>query len=81
MCRSGQSIFSRPKPIDISAVRRGGYRNLDLDIEDEDEDVEAGRALFEDTRLSEEEEQEEGGRRRGEAGGERDTEHVWAAIG
>ncbi|EIW87056.1 hypothetical protein CONPUDRAFT_116090 [Coniophora puteana RWD-64-598 SS2] len=46
MRQSGQSIFSRPKPIDISAVRRAGYSSLDLDLEDEEEeDVESGRPL------------------------------------
>jgi hypothetical protein len=47
---SGQSIFARPKPIDLSAAAsRTGY-GLDLDLDDEDEDdddddddVEAGR--------------------------------------
>lgn len=36
--RSGQSIFSRPRPIDINAARRAGYTNLDIDIESDDED-------------------------------------------
>lgn len=35
--RSGQSIFSRPKPIDLSAARQAGYTSLDFDIEDEAE--------------------------------------------
>ncbi|KAJ4485886.1 hypothetical protein J3R30DRAFT_3326505 [Lentinula aciculospora] len=38
MRQSGQSIFSRPKPIDINAARRAGYTNLDIDIESDDED-------------------------------------------
>jgi hypothetical protein len=33
--QSGQSIFSRPKPIDLSAASRS--RRLDIDIEDDDE--------------------------------------------
>lgn len=33
--QSGQSIFSRPKPIDLSASSRS--RRLDIDIEDDDE--------------------------------------------
>ncbi|KAG7098952.1 hypothetical protein E1B28_000842 [Marasmius oreades] len=45
MRQSGQSIFSRPKPIDINTARRAGY-SLDIDIESEDEeDPELGRPL------------------------------------
>jgi len=36
MRQSGQSIFSRPRPIDISAARRAGY-SLDLDLPDDEE--------------------------------------------
>ncbi|KAJ7704224.1 hypothetical protein B0H14DRAFT_2676807 [Mycena olivaceomarginata] len=46
MRQSGQSIFSRPKPIDINAARRAGY--LDLEIESEEEDEELGRPLIRD---------------------------------
>jgi len=42
MRQSGQSIFSRPKPIDLS-----GRTNLDIDIED-DEENELGRPLIRD---------------------------------
>jgi hypothetical protein len=46
--RSGRSIFSRPRPIDLAA-RRAGYNSLDLDLEaeyDEDEeDPELARRL------------------------------------
>jgi len=46
MRQSGQSIFSRPKPININAARQAGYTNLDIDIEsDEEEDPELGRPL------------------------------------
>jgi len=38
MRQSGQSIFTRPRPIDLSAARRAGYSSLDLDLEAEDED-------------------------------------------
>lgn len=44
ICRSGQSIFSRPKPIDLSAARRAGI-DLDLDLDSEDDDSELGRPL------------------------------------
>jgi hypothetical protein len=47
--RSGQSIFSRPKPIDLSAARQAGYTNLDFDIEDEAEShPELSRPLIQD---------------------------------
>ncbi|KAH9944254.1 uncharacterized protein BXZ73DRAFT_39449, partial [Epithele typhae] len=46
MRQSGQSIFTRPKPIDLSAARRRGY-TLDIDMEDEDETGgELGRPLI-----------------------------------
>jgi len=38
MRQSGQSIFSRPRPIDITAARRAGY-SLDLDLPDEEGDA------------------------------------------
>ncbi|KAH0590991.1 hypothetical protein H2248_001103 [Termitomyces sp. 'cryptogamus'] len=39
MRQSGQSIFSQPKPIDISSARRAGF--MDLDVEsDEENDLE-----------------------------------------
>ncbi|KAF7436560.1 hypothetical protein PC9H_003393 [Pleurotus ostreatus] len=45
MRQSGQSIFSRPKPIDINAARRAGY-SLDLDIDsDHEEEDELARPL------------------------------------
>jgi hypothetical protein len=44
MRRSGQSIFSRPRPIDISAARRAGI-GIDLDMDDEEEEEELGRPL------------------------------------
>ena len=44
--RSGQSIFTRPKPIDLSAARRRGY-TLDIDMEDEEDAAgELGRPLI-----------------------------------
>ncbi|KAF9040478.1 hypothetical protein BDZ89DRAFT_1156690 [Hymenopellis radicata] len=46
MRQSGQSIFSRPKPIDINAARRAGY-SLDIGMEsDDDDDPELGRPLI-----------------------------------
>jgi len=52
MRQSGQSIFSRPKPIDLSAARRAGYTSLDLDIEDEAESHdELSRPLIQDDHI------------------------------
>ncbi|KAJ2929393.1 hypothetical protein H1R20_g7696, partial [Candolleomyces eurysporus] len=45
MRQSGQSIFSRPKPIDINAARRAGF-GMELDVEsDEEEESELRRPL------------------------------------
>lgn len=39
MYRSGQSIFARPKPIDLSATRRAGVGlDMDLDLSDGESD-------------------------------------------
>lgn len=40
--RSGQSIFTRPRPIDLSAARRAGYSSLDLDFDGDDDDDDSG---------------------------------------
>ncbi|KIJ66320.1 hypothetical protein HYDPIDRAFT_109320 [Hydnomerulius pinastri MD-312] len=86
MRQSGQSIFSRPKPIDISAVRRAGYTSLDLDLEDEDEDAELGRPLVQDPVLFDAPDDERPGMmtdmsRAAQAVRERDMEDVWAELG
>ncbi|TFY72775.1 hypothetical protein EVG20_g212 [Dentipellis fragilis] len=37
--QSGQSIFTRPKPIDLTAARRAGYSlDMDLDLPDDESD-------------------------------------------
>jgi len=47
MFRSGQSIFSRPRPIDINAARRAGFGlDMDMDSDEEGGDAELGRPLF-----------------------------------
>ncbi|KAF8445563.1 hypothetical protein L210DRAFT_3722995 [Boletus edulis BED1] len=84
--QSGQSIFSRPKPIDISAIRRSGYRNLDLDLEDDDEDPELGRPLVGDPVLFDAQEDTQPRTmsdmpRAVQATHERDQEDVWAELG
>jgi hypothetical protein len=39
MYRSGQSIFARPKPIDLSATRRAGVGlDVELDLSDDESD-------------------------------------------
>ncbi|ESK98142.1 wsc domain-containing protein [Moniliophthora roreri MCA 2997] len=60
MRQSGQSIFSRPKPIDINAARRAGY-SLDIDIEsDEEDDAELGRPLIRHSTVFDVEDDDEG---------------------
>ncbi|KIK39739.1 hypothetical protein CY34DRAFT_807916 [Suillus luteus UH-Slu-Lm8-n1] len=88
MRQSGQSIFSRPKPIDISAIRRAGYTSLDYDLEDEnqDDDPELGRPLVQDAVLFDAQDDEQPARmsdmpRAAQAVHDRDEEDVWAELG
>ncbi|KAH0837998.1 hypothetical protein J3R83DRAFT_6236 [Lanmaoa asiatica] len=88
MRQSGQSIFSRPKPIDISTIRRAGYRSLDLDLDDEDEDADAelGQPLVGEPVLFDEQEDAQPRKmsdmpRAAQAIRERDEEDVWAELG
>ncbi|KAJ6504415.1 hypothetical protein DFH09DRAFT_943962 [Mycena vulgaris] len=84
MRQSGQSIFSRPKPIDINAARRAGF--LDLEIEsEEDEEAELVRPLIRDPVVF-----DAGGDERGRMSAmpraeqgihDRDAEDVWAELG
>jgi len=87
--RSGQSIFSRPKPIDINAARRAGF-GMEFDIDgDEDElsrplvrnpvvfDLEAvGRSVEEQNTRD-----HRNMPRAIQAARNRDTEDIWAEIG
>ncbi|KAJ7293132.1 hypothetical protein C8J57DRAFT_1444446 [Mycena rebaudengoi] len=77
MRQSGQSIFSRPKPIDINAARRAGF--LDLEIEsEEDEESELVRPLI----RTPPQEQRLSSMPRAEAAiHDRDAEDVWAELG
>ena len=82
--RSGQSIFSRPKPIDLS--RRSAHA-LDIDMED-DEGGELGQPLIHDDLVFDagEEQTAPAGAlsdmpRAVQAVQERDAEDVWAEIG
>jgi hypothetical protein len=85
--RSGHSIFSAPRPIDLSAARRAGFSlDLDLDLEEEEErnDALASRPLVEpqreisfDPRRRSQTEMP----RAQQALRERDEEDMWAELG
>jgi hypothetical protein len=84
--RSGQSIFSRPKHIDLTAARRAGYTSLDLDIEDEAEadSEELDRPLLQrDPVLFDagSEQRPAVSPQRKEAVHDRDLDDVWAELG
>jgi hypothetical protein len=84
MRQSGQSIFSRPKPIDISTARRARF--IDLEIEQEDDsDDEASRPLVRNPILFDAgpggEEVRKPLTEMPRAGGPRDADDVWAEIG
>ncbi|KAF8665295.1 hypothetical protein AX16_000316 [Volvariella volvacea WC 439] len=82
MRQSGQSIFSRPKPIDINAARRAGI-SLDMDSDEEDSDV--ARPLVQNPVLFDAESQRPGGFSgmpyAAQAIRDRDAEDVWAELG
>ncbi|KAH9486533.1 hypothetical protein JR316_0000598 [Psilocybe cubensis] len=86
MRQSGQSIFSRPKPIDINAARRAGF--LDLEYESEDEvDGELSRPLVRNSVLFDAQRPDNTPKtttpmpRAAQALRDRDTEDVWAELG
>ncbi|KAJ7631164.1 hypothetical protein FB45DRAFT_1059033 [Roridomyces roridus] len=85
MRQSGQSIFSRPKPIDIrNAARRAGYQ--DLELESDTEEDELGRPLIRSDPVIFDASGEGRPRlsampRAEEAAREQDEEDVWAALG
>ncbi|KAH7909785.1 hypothetical protein BJ138DRAFT_1136404 [Hygrophoropsis aurantiaca] len=86
MRQSGQSIFSRPKPIDISAVRRAGYTSLDIDLEDDEEDPELGRPLVQNPVLFDAQGDDRPSRMSDmphavQATYQRDDEDIWAELG
>jgi len=89
MRQSGQSIFSRPKPIDLSNARRRGY-TLDIDMEYEDEGDELGRPLIRNPVVFDAAAEEQRPQQRApmsdmpraaQAARERDAEDVWAELG
>jgi hypothetical protein len=81
--RSGHSIFSRPKPIDL----RSGRANLDIDIEDGDDENELGRPLISDGVLFDATDRNPTSNaaspmpRAVQAQEVRDAEDVWAELG
>ncbi|RPD82402.1 hypothetical protein L226DRAFT_25057 [Lentinus tigrinus ALCF2SS1-7] len=88
MRQSGQSIFTRPKPIDLSTAHRRGLA-LDLDLEDEEDAGELGRPLMRsDVVFDAGDEPSRTQRapmtdmpRAVQAAQERDEEDVWASLG
>lgn len=91
-CRSGQSIFSRPKPIDINAARRAGF-GMELDVEsDDDDDAELNRPLVRNPILFDAQEDTPTAAaparrpmtdmpRAAQAVRDRDAEDMWAELG
>lgn len=82
--RSGQSIFSQPKPIDINTARRGGF-GLDVGLDSEEDDLEQQplvreSLVFDAETLAGDEEQGEMPRA-AQALLERDQTDIWAEIG
>jgi hypothetical protein len=88
--QSGQSIFARPKPIDLSAARRAGVSlDMDLDLSDDESDglhpapVPRGSVLF-DAR-GEQRPPPRGPMsdmpRAAQSARERDEEDMWAELG
>ncbi|KAI0719944.1 hypothetical protein C8T65DRAFT_634405 [Cerioporus squamosus] len=88
MRQSGQSIFTRPKPIDLSAAHRRGLA-LDLDLDDEEDAGELGQPLMRsDVVFDAGDEPPRTQRapmtdmpRAVQAAQERDEEDVWASLG
>ncbi|KAJ7040407.1 hypothetical protein C8F04DRAFT_1083480 [Mycena alexandri] len=80
MRQSGQSIFSRPKPIVLQdAARRAGY--LDLEVESEEEEEELSRPLIRDPVLFDARTATTAMPRAEQAIQDRDAEDVWAELG
>jgi hypothetical protein len=88
--RSGQSIFSRPKPIDINAARRAGF-GMELDIESDEEDELnrplVGNPIVFDVEANGRSEGDQASRnyqdmpRAVHAARNRDTQDIWADVG
>jgi len=89
MRQSGQSIFSRPKPIDISTARQVGFMDTDVDS-DEENDEELNRPLVPNPVLFDADSDQRPYRsqesftdmpRAAQGLRDRDAEDVWAELG
>ncbi|KAI0319765.1 hypothetical protein OF83DRAFT_1054432 [Amylostereum chailletii] len=86
--QSGQSIFARPKPIDLSAARRAGY-SLDMDLESDGESDELRAPLTRNPVLFDARDGQRPSQRgalsdmprAAQAVRDRDEEDVWAELG
>ncbi|KAG6840913.1 hypothetical protein C0991_003255 [Blastosporella zonata] len=85
MRQSGQSIFSQPKPIDISSARRAGFMDLDAADSDDENDVHRSLArnplLFDIDGVNAEREAFTDVPRVAAASREHDSEEMWARVG
>lgn len=87
--QSGQSIFTRPKPIDLSAARRAGYSlDMDLDVPEDDSDELRAPLARNPVLFDAREEPRPATRgpmsdmpRAAQAARDRDEEDVWAELG
>jgi len=96
MRQSGQSIFTRPRPIDLTAARRAGFSTLDLDLPDDAEEELSRSARVRNPILFDADERRQNGLGDEERGlsrpasnkskpvqhvDDRDPEDVWASLG
>jgi hypothetical protein len=86
MYRSGQSIFARPKPIDLSAARRAGVGlDMELDLSDNESDgLESPHAVLFDAQNdqhSTERDPVSDMPRAVQGAREREEEDMWAELG
>jgi hypothetical protein len=84
--RSGQSIFARPKPIDLSAARRAGLSlDMNLDLSDDESDGLLHRNAVVFDAQDDQHERQHGAMsdmpRAAQAVRERDEEDMWAELG
>jgi hypothetical protein len=89
MYRSGQSIFARPKPIDLSAARRAGI-GLDMEIDLSDDESDGLQSPLHRNAVLFDAQNGEHSTQRGPASDmpravqgvrERDEEDMWAELG
>ncbi|THH09602.1 hypothetical protein EW145_g1901 [Phellinidium pouzarii] len=87
--QSGQSIFSRPRPIDLSAARRAGF-SIDLDLPEDAEEELLGRRGRDSVIFDARGQDEEQGLNQSPAkptkptpppADDRDQEDMWASLG